>query len=310
MRILVTGATGFLGTQLLRALGGVPVVALTRDQLTFIAAGFKCMTIPPATLVYGDLSDVGRLERILAEYQIDAVIHLGAQTEIGTAMRDPLGTWETNVRGTWNVLEACRRQKVARVIVSASDKSYGRTPPPYKEGDPLTPDRPYETSKACADLIARTYASSYGMSVAVTRCTNLYGPECMTISTLIPNTIRRVLRGERPIIRNGGAMRRDWLYIEDAVDGYLRLLKSDFVGAINFGTGYAVTVKETVATILSLMESDLEPIDEVDKHGEIVDQWTDASLARKVLGWEPGHSLRDGLKKTIPWYRDNYLARA
>lgn len=295
MRAFITGATGFLGSNLADTIK-CPVVSLVRDQGTII---------PKSTTCYGDLSDLPRLERILAEYQIDTVFHLAAQTEVGTAVRDPIGTWETNIRGTWNMLEACRRQKVKRIIVSSSDKAYGRTEPPYLEDLPLRPDRPYETSKACVDLISRTYAATYGMSIAVTRCTNLYGPGCLTLSTLIPNTIRRILRGERPIIRNCGRMKRDWLYIGDAVEAYLQLASSEYVGAMNFGTGEAVTVADTVKLILELMDSDLEPIDEKDLHGEIVDQWTDASLAFRELGWAPCMNLRDGLDRTIDWYIDN-----
>lgn len=306
MRSFITGANGFLGGHLLRALDG-PVVALTRDQLTFIAAGYKSMRVPAATLCFGDLSDSQRIERILAEYKIDTVFHLAAQTEVGTAMADPVGTLEANVRGTWNILEACRRQGVKRVILSSSDKAYGRTAPPYREDLPLAPDRPYETSKACADMIARTYASAYKMSIAVTRCTNLYGPECMTYSTLIPNTIKRILSRQAPMIRNGGRMKRDWLFIEDAVDAYVKLAKSDYVGAINFGTGEPVAVIDVVRTILDIMGHKNAPIeDQEDKVGEIVDQWTDASVAREKLGWTAAHNLRKGLEKTIPWYRDNY----
>lgn len=295
MRAFVTGATGFLGTHLVRALD-CPTVSLVRD---FPAGNGN---IPSDHVCFGDLSDLARLERILAEYRIDTVFHLAAQTEVATGAADPTGTWEANVRGTWNVLEACRRQKVARIIVASSDKAYGRAQPPYVETMQLLPDRPYETSKACVDMIAHTYAASFGMSVAVTRCVNLYGPECHTLSTLVPNTIRRLLRGERPIIRNGGTMRRDWLFIEDAVDAYLKLAQSDYVGPMNFGGNVGWTVRSVVDIISKLMGSRLDPIDEPDAHGEIVDQWADSSLAKKVLGWEPQYTLESGLRKTVDWY--------
>lgn len=300
MRNLVTGGSGFLGSHLLRALKDYPTIVLVRDQIPFLTK---------ATVCFGDLSDIRKLERILAEYRIDTVFHLAAQADMATAMTDPIGAFESNIQGTWNVLEACRRQKVSRVIVSSSDKAYGRTPPPYREDLPLLPDRPYETSKACTDMLARTYSSGYGMSIAITRCVNLFGPGQKSLSTLIPNTIRRILGGIRPMIRNGGKMRRDWLYVDDAVDGYLKLAASNYVGPMNFGSGVGIPVRQIVDTLLKLMKSDLQPVDEIDPHGEIVDQWTDASLAKKVLEWTPKHTLEEGLAECVRWYSDYFGSR-
>lgn len=303
-RALVTGSNGFLGRHLCAALRkqGVVVTAIFHHLHKSDHKDFD-------NAVFSDLSDGAMWDAVLARHQIDTVFHLAAITEIAVGLTDPTGTFETNIKGTWNILEACRRQKIRRVVVSSSDKAYGRTAPPYHEDLPLSPDRPYETSKACVDLIARTYTSSYGMSIATTRCVNLYGPGCLSLSTLVPNTIRRILQGIRPMIRNGGKMRRDWLYIDDAIDAYLKLAASDYTGPMNFGSGQGVTVKYIVDTLLQLMGSDLIPVDEVDRHGEIVDQWTNAGLAREKLGWKPSHSLEEGLAKCIGWYT-NYFSKA
>jgi CDP-glucose 4,6-dehydratase len=308
MRAFVTGATGFLGSHLVPRLGP-KTVSLIRDRATYLSSGMKVDTTPLSTVCHGDLSDLPNLERILAEYRIDTVFHLAAQTEIAVGSKDPIGTFESNIRGTWNVLEACRRQRVGRIIVASSDKCYGRSKPPYKETMPLLPDRPYETSKACVDLLAKTYAETYAMSIATTRSVNLYGPGCLSLSTLVPNTIKRLLLGEKPMVRNGGVMRRDWLYVEDAVDAYIKLSSSSYVGPMNIGGGEGISVRQVVDIIMDLMGKKVDLVDEVDTHGEIVDQWTDASLARKVIGWTPAHTLKDGLRKTIEWYKI-YFAEA
>jgi len=279
MKVLLTGATGFLGRHLQPELVriGCDVMAVGRDFLRISNAAESA----------------------------DAIIHLAAQTQVSKAVEDPESTWEGNVRGTWRVLEFARQHKIKRVIIASTDKAYGRSTAPYFESTPLTPDRPYETSKACADMIARTYVATYGMFVAVTRCVNLYGPGHLNFSTLIPGTIRRVLKGERPIIRNGGRMKRDFLFVEDAVDGYVKLLGSNYSGPVNFGTGIGHSIGDVSRTIIKLMGSDLTPIDEPDKNGEIVDQWSNYSIATMELNWRPKHTLEDGLKKTIAWYREH-----
>lgn len=303
MRAFVTGATGFLGGHLIRALKqrGDTVIGFLHD-------GHNQERETTDHWSFGDLSDQRKLERILAEYEIDTVFHLAAITQVSVAGADPVGTFEANVRGTWNLLDACRRQKTRRVIVAATDKAYGRSAAPYSEDTPLTPDRPYETSKACVDLIARTYAATYNMSVAVTRCVNLYGPGHLNFSTLIPGTIRRVLHNEAPVIRNGGQMKRDFLFVRDAVAGYLKLAESSYRGAINFGTNTGWSIKQVVEMILHLMGSSFAPIEESDSRGEIIDQWSDYQLAEKVLQWTPETSLVKGLMQTIAWYRD-YFAK-
>ena len=306
MKAFVTGAAGFLGLHLCEALASKAerTIALVRDsplKSSFWRFGFND---PNFIHVRGDVSDIELLERVLAEYEIDTVFHLAAQTQVSTAVANPVGTWIANIQGTWNLLEACRRQKTQRIIIASTDKAYGRSDAPYVEWTPLTPDRPYETSKACVDLLSRTYAATYGMKIAVTRCVNLYGPGHLNWSTLIPRTIRRIFSGQPPIVRDGGEMRRDWLYVEDAVDGYVRLAKSPYTGAMNFGTGKPTSVLQIVTMIRQLMDSQLEIINEQDNHGEIVSQWSTYDLAQRELEWAPRHTLADGLKKTIDWYTD------
>lgn len=274
------------------------VVGLVRDRVT---SNVRHLSLPSAT-VFGDLNQV---ERILAEYEVDTVFHLAAQTQVSTAVADPVGTLEANVRGTWQVLEACRRQKVQHVIVASTDKVYGDGPAPYFESQPLLPGGIYGTSKLAADVIAQAYAREFSMAVAITRCGNLYGPGHTNWSTLIPGTIKSVLRGERPRLRSTGGPRRDFLFVEDAVDGYLALAEARAVGAFNFGTGVGTSVREVVDKILIAMNRTEAPVIDPVIGGavEIDEQVLDWTRARQVLGWEPKHTLADGLKKTIEWYR-------
>jgi len=303
MRILVTGAAGFLGKYLCQALTGRGdhVVGLVRDITAYDPLlNIDCVD----ALVLGSFEQV---ERALAEYEVDVVYHLAAQTQVSTAVADPTGTWETNVGGTWRVLEACRRQRVKRVVVASSDKVYGDGAAPYVEDQPLLAHGVYATSKACADLVAQSYAREFGMSVVVTRCGNLYGPGHVNWSTLIPGTIRSVLRGERPRLRSNGGPKRDYLYVADAVDAYLRL--SDFgvdkeSHIFNFGTGRGTSAIDAVNLILKLMDSHLKPIVGARKSVEIDEQVLDSSRAARILGWGPTRTLESGLAETIKWYRE------
>lgn len=300
MRAFVTGGTGFIGSHLIEALlkNGHFTVGLIRDHQMTVSA--LC-----DSWVDGDLSSITSLERVLSEYEIDTVFHLAAQSQFACAVRDPVGTFEANIRGTWNLLEACRRQKVNRSIVSSSDKAHGRSSTPYTEDTPLTPDRPYETSKACVDLLVRTYASTYGMNAASTRFVNIYGPGDLNMNRLIPNTIRRILKGEPPIIRNGSVMKRDFLYIDDAIDGYVKLANSQYVGPMCFGTGESISIESVVRQIMDIMRCSNSAIQiESDMQGEIIEQSSTYNLAHRVLGWKPTTSLDEGLKKTIEWYRE------
>lgn len=297
MRAFVTGATGFLGHHLCRALieRGDFVAGLERDLHSH-------RVVPCSVLAPGDIESFDGIARILSEYEIDTVFHLAAQAQVSVAKADPLGTFRSNIAGTWNVLEACRQQKARRVIVASSDKVYGNNPCPYHEFQQLHASGPYGTSKVCEDLLAQSYAQTYGMSIAITRCSNLYGPGHTNWSTLIPGTIKSVIEGKPPILRSDGKAKRDYLYVGDAVDGYLRLADSDYVGPMNFGTGKPNAAFEVAQLICELLGSSLAPVIENSAVGEIDSQWLNSDKAREELGWSAMCDLRYGLSLTIPWY--------
>jgi CDP-glucose 4,6-dehydratase len=263
------------------------------------------------TIALADLTDHDALVRVLNEQDVEEVFHLAAQTIVGTANRSPLGTWEANVRGTWCLLEACRTLgTVQRVVVASSDKAYGSHEElPYREDFPLKPVFPYDVSKACADLIARSYASTYGMPVAVTRLANVYGPGDLNWSRIVPDTARALARGERPVIRSDGTPERDYLYVEDAVDVYLAVVASldrpDLSGrAWNAGWGTPVSVLEVVRTLIEVSGVDVEPDirGRGTPDGEISRQYLDSSAIRAELGWEPKWELERGLRAAWEWY--------
>jgi CDP-glucose 4,6-dehydratase len=248
----------------------------------------------------------------LSEYEVDTVFHLAAQTIVPIANRSPLSTFETNIKGTWTVLEAARcSSKITRVLVASSDKAYGvHEELPYTEEAPLLGCYPYDVSKACAELIARTYAVTYDLPVAVTRCANLYGGGDLNWSRIFPGTIRSVIRGERPIVRSDGTMVRDYLYVQDAVNAYLmlaeRLDEPEVSGeAFNFGMDNPKSVLEIVQTIIAVSDCPgIEPVVLGEAPNEIQAQYLDSSKARRVLDWTPQHSLEEGLRETIQWYRE------
>ena len=311
-RVFVTGGTGLLGGHLVEALleRGAEVTCLVRDwepRARLVEEGW----IDRVRQVRGELEDPALLERAVNEHEIEAVFHLGAQAIVGTATRSPLSTFESNVRGTWNVLEACRRNGalVRRVVVASSDKAYGESGGvPYTESMPLAGRFPYDASKAAADLVAASYAHTYALPVGIARCGNLFGPGDLNWNRLVPGTIRSALRGESPVVRSDGRHVRDWLYVRDAVDGYLalaeRLPDPGIAGeAFQLGTGRGVEVLELVRTILRLAGREhLEPTVLGTASNEIPRQVLDCRKAREVLGWAPARGLEDGLRETIAWH--------
>ena len=273
--------------------------------------------IDQVTVVRGDVSDQALLERALGEYEIDTVIHLAAQTIVTIANRNPVSTFETNIRGTWNVLEACRRSpQVKQVVVASSDKAYGdQHDLPYTEDSPLKGQHPYDVSKSCADLIAHAYAKSYDLPVVITRCGNFYGGGDLNWNRLVPGTIRSILRKQRPIIRSDGSYVRDYFYVEDGAAAYMLLAERlaeapNLRGhAFNFSDELQVTVSELVSRILLLTQSPLAPEIRNEVTNEIRHQQLSAAKARDLLNWRPLFTLEEGLKRTLAWYT-NFLGES
>ena len=310
---LVTGATGLLGGWLVRRLleAEADVVCLVRDwvpQSEFVRTRLN----DRVKVVTGDVRSQSLLERVLGEYEIDTVIHLAAQTIVSIANRNPVSTLETNIAGTWAMLEACRRSSsVKQIVVASSDKAYGEHKQlPYNEDAPLVGRHPYDVSKSCADLIAQSYAVTYRLPVAITRSGNFYGGGDLNWNRLVPGTIRSVLRGKRPVIRSDGKFVRDYLYVDDGAAANMLLaerLASDntLIGqAFNFSNESQATVLEVVERILKLMRSELEPEVRNEAFNEIREQYLNAQKARQILDWKPLFTLDEGLRHTIDWYRE------
>lgn len=311
--VLVTGCTGLLGSWLTRELvrRGADVIGLIRDQVPESDL-YRSGVAERIKMVRGTIQDLEVLERVLGEYEVQTVFHLAAQTIVGVANRNPLVTFEANVRGTWLVLEACRRSPtVGQIIVASSDKAYGiHEQLPYSEDCPLQGRFPYDVSKSCADLIAQSYAATFRLPVAVTRCGNLFGGGDLNWNRIVPGTIRSGLAGERPIIRSNGKCIRDYFYVEDAVLAYLALAEQiatrpELIGqAFNFSNEIQVSVLDIVRHILGAVgRDDLEPDVRDEAQHEIPHQYMDASKARRLLNWRPHFRLQEGLEKTVAWYR-------
>ncbi len=311
-RVLVTGATGLVGSWLVNELlrRGAKVICLVRDWVPdtrLIAEGL----LERVVSVRGSLEDLELAIRVLNEYEIDTVFHLGAQTIVGTASRSPLSTFESNIKGTWVLLEACRlcSSLVERVVVASSDKAYGvHSQLPYNEDMALQGCFPYDVSKSCADLISFSYYHTYGVPVAITRCGNLYGGGDLNFNRIVPGTILSALRGERPVIRSDGKYLREYFYVRDAVEAYIdlaeRIPDEGIVGeAFNFGTEGPHSVLQMVQAILDLTgKQTLEPRILNEAKHEIPEQWLDCTRAHSRLGWQPRYTLDQGLKETIEWY--------
>lgn len=313
--IFVTGATGLLGGWLLQDLIGrrAQVTALVREG-SRRSITLNNSLIHPVGTVPGSVEDFGLIRRTLSEYAVDTVFHLAAQAIVGVAKVDPVSTLETNVRGTWNVLEAARLCGVRQVVVASSDKAYGVSADlPYTETHALRGRSPYDASKSCADLICSMYAETYRLPVSIVRCANLFGGGDFNFSRTVPGAIRATLHGERFVIRSDGKFVRDCLYVKDAAEAYLRVAErlaadSSLLGeAFNFSMELRLNVLELVEQILKIMgRQDLRPIIQNNVSHEIREQYLSSAKARTVLGWTPRYSLIEGLAETVAWYRNHF----
>ncbi len=312
--VLVTGAHGLLGSWLVRALleRGASVVAVERDSvalspLVLMGLGERI------DVVHGDICAEGLMARAVSEYEVDTVFHLAAQTIVGVANHAPRGTFETNIRGSWEVLEACRLHGVERVIVASSDKAYGAQDElPYREDQPLHAIYPYDVSKAATDLIARSYWHTFGLPVAVTRFANLYGGGDLNGSRLVPEAVAAALAGRAPVIRSDGSPERDFLYVEDAVAAYLAIWEAlgEQPGrgeAFNAGGGGSHRVLDVVRLVCRLAGTGVQPDVQGSgtPSGEIDRQWVDHSKLTELTGWRPRCGLEEGLRRTIDWHRSH-----
>jgi CDP-glucose 4,6-dehydratase len=305
--VFITGCTGLVGSWLTMALAecGANVVGLIRDWVPHSNLNWAGFTQKIAT-VRGDVIDYALVERALAEYEIEVVFHLAAQTIVTIANRSPFSTFETNIKGTWTLLEACRRSPtVKRVVVASSDKAYGDQPDlPYSESAPLQGRHPYDVSKSCADLIAQAYGATYGSPVAVTRCGNIYGGGDLNWSRVVPGTMKSVLRGEPPVIRSDGRLTRDYLYVDDMLLAEKLDDPALYGQAFNFGLDDPKSVVEIVQEIIAISDyPDLEPIIHNQASNEIERQYLSSEKVGPVLGWKPRYTLQEGLRRTMAWYR-------
>ena len=310
-RVLVTGADGFIGSWVAKELvvKGADVYTIVRDikkQSNIDVLGIR----KSINIIHGDLANFDVCSRVTKEYEIDICFHLAAQAIVKTANVSPLSTFDSNIKGTWNLLEAARLSKFIKgIVVASSDKAYGvQKKLPYTEESPLLGFYPYDASKACADILARCYAKTYGLPIAVTRNANTYGGGDLNFNRIIPDTIRSVLNDEQPLIRSDGTPERDYMYIKDAVSAYLTLAENlhrkDVQGeAFNFGTGKPICVRELYNKIIKLMGKRMKPKVLGEAKNEIDRQYLSIEKVKRVLKWEPKYNIERGLKETIGWYK-------
>jgi len=311
--VLVTGASGLLGSSLVRLLveARAQVVCLLRDwvpQSELVRSGLH----DRVRVVRGDIVDQALMERVLGEYEVDTLFHLAAQTIVSIANRNPVATLDSNIRGTWSVLEAARRSPtVKQIVVASSDKAYGAQEKlPYSEETPLEGRHPYDASKSCADLIAQMYATTYALPVCITRCGNFYGPGDLNWNRIVPGTIRSALLGERPVIRSDGQFVRDYIFVDDGAAAYMDTAQAlaarrELAGhAFNFSCEEPITVRQMVDRILAVVgRTELVPEIRNEASHEIREQFLSAKKARERLGWKPRFTLDEGLRRTVAWYQ-------
>lgn len=311
--VFVTGASGLLGGWLVEALEqqGADVVCLVRDRVP-ASRLVRERIVDRVTVCDGDILDQPTLERILGEYEIRTVFHLAAQTIVGIANRNPMSTFETNIGGTWSLLEACRRSPlVEQVVIASSDKAYGEQATlPYTEDTPLQGRNPYDVSKSCADLLAQSFAETWETPVGITRCGNFFGGGDLNFNRLVPGVLRDLLQGRRPVVRSDGSFIRDYLYAEDGASAYLKTAEALAADpsrrgrAYNFSLDQPMTVLEMVAAVCEAAGIDLEPDVRNEATHEIPAQYLDSTRARTELGWTPAVGLVEGLSRTTAWYRE------
>jgi CDP-glucose 4,6-dehydratase len=313
MRVLFTGAQGFIGSWVVERLLDEGAEVLVLDRRVAELSNFRMRGLRDrCTAVRADLLDLDSLRAALEEHGVQAVFHLAASAIVGSAAASPVATYEVNVRGTWNLLEACRlaAPMPRRIVVASTDKAYGvHEELPYREDHALQPRYPYDASKACADIVARSYAHTFGLPVAVTRFGNVFGGGDLNFSRLIPGTVRTLLSGEAPVIRSSGLLERDFLYAGDAAAAYLAIGESldrpELRGrAWNASIGRPVSVLEIVGRLVEIAGLGVEPDvrGQGTPHGELTRQWLDSSAIREELGWAPAWDLERGLRATYGWY--------
>lgn len=317
LKVLVTGADGFIGSHVAKALidKGAEITTIVRDikkRSNIDILDFK----KDVNIVHGNLISYEDCERTINEYDVGFCFHIAAQALVGPANRSPLSTFESNIKGTWNILEACRLSKTIKgLIIASSDKAYGNQEKlPYTEDSPLNGYFPYDASKVCGEVLARSYFMTYNLPLAITRNANTYGPADMNLSRIIPDVITRLIRDEQPVIRSDGTLERDYMYIKDAVNAYLTLAENlhrkEVVGqAFNFGTGKPVTVLGLYQKIIKLMGKNVKPKILNQAKNEIKRQYLDSRKAKKILNWEAKYNLDSGLRETIDWYK-NFFSKS